>query len=82
MKINLPELTEMDRGYLLDRQKEGIDVAKLQEKYKGRKPIAVEKQLWMELLPIWKNMEISETEFMRRMGAVRVHFTGVLKLKL
>lgn len=68
MKINLPDLNELKRGYLLDRQKEGIAVAKLQEKYKGRKPIAVDKQLWTELLPLWKNGEISVTKFMRRMG--------------
>ena len=61
-------VAELERGYLLDRQKEGIAVAKLQGKYKGRKPIAVDEQLWAELFPIWKKGVISATEFMRRMG--------------
>lgn len=60
-------VAELERAYLLDRQKEGIAVAKSQGKYKGRKPITVDEQLWAELFILWKNGEISATEFMRRM---------------
>ena len=35
----LAALSEMERDILLERQKEGIALAKLQGKYKGRKPI-------------------------------------------
>ena len=31
-------VAELERGYLLQRQKEGIAIAKQQGKYKGRKP--------------------------------------------
>lgn len=67
-------VAELERGYLLDRQKEGIAIAKSQGKYKGRKPIAVDEQLWAELFPLWKNGEISATEFMRRMGISKSTF--------
>lgn len=67
-------VAELERGYLLDRQKEGIAIAKSQGKYKGRKPIAIDEQLWAELLPLWKNGEISATEFMRRMGISKSTF--------
>lgn len=67
-------VAELERGYLLDRQKEGIAVAKSQGKYKGRKPIAVDEQLWTELFPLWKKGKISATEFMRRIGISKSTF--------
>ncbi len=67
-------VAELGRGYLLDRQKEGIAVAKSQGKYRGRKPIAVNEQLWAELFPLWEKGEISATEFMRRMGLSKSTF--------
>ena len=67
-------VAELERAYLLDRQKEGIAVAKSQGKYKGRKPITVDEQLWAELFPLWKKGEISATEFMRRIGISKSTF--------
>lgn len=67
-------VAELERGYLLDRQKEGIAVAKSHGKYKGRKPIAVDEQLWAKLLSLWENREISATEFMRKMGISKSTF--------
>lgn len=67
-------VAELERGYLLDRQKEGIAVAKSQGKYKGRKPIIVDEQLWAELFILWKKGEISATDFMRRMGISKSTF--------
>lgn len=42
---------ELERGYILGCQREGIAIAKLQGKYIGRKVKAVNEQLWNELYP-------------------------------
>ena len=34
-------LSELERESILQRQREGIEIAKAEGKYKGRKPIAV-----------------------------------------
>ena len=61
-------VSELERGYLLDRQREGIAIAKGQGKYRGRKPIEVDEELWGRLYPKWQRGEITAAEFMRRMG--------------
>ncbi len=60
------------RGFNIS--KETIAIAKAQGKYKGIKPIAVDKQLWAELFLLWKSGEISAVEFMRRMGLSKSTF--------
>lgn len=61
-------VSELERGYLLDRQREGIAIAKTQGKYTGRKPITVDEDLWAKLYPKWQRGEVTAAEFMRRMG--------------
>jgi len=39
MLTNLGAVAELEREYILQRQREGIAIAKQQSKYKGRKPI-------------------------------------------
>ncbi len=75
-------VAELERGYLLDRQKEGIAIAKAQDKYKGRKPIAVDEQLWAELFLLWKNGEISAVEFMRKTGLSKSTFYRRVKTQI
>lgn len=58
-------LAELERGYILDRQKEGIEIAKKEGKYKGRKPIDVDNTLWESLYKQWKSKEITATKFMK-----------------
>lgn len=40
-------LSELERENILERQREGIEIAKAEGKYKGRKPIPVTKQFLM-----------------------------------
>lgn len=61
-------VSELERGYILDRQKEGIAIAKSESKYKGRKPIEIDEELWCRLYPNWGNGDITAAEFMRRVG--------------
>ena len=57
-------IAELERGYILDRQKEGIEIAKKEGKYKGRKPISVNNETWENLYKQWQAGEITATKFM------------------
>ncbi|MGN0598375.1 MAG: recombinase family protein [Oscillospiraceae bacterium] len=67
-------VAELERGYILDRQREGIAIAKSQGKYKGRKAKVVDEQLWGELYAKWVADEITAVEFMQRMGLSKSAF--------
>lgn len=57
-------IAELERGYLLDRQAEGIAVAKQEGKYQGRQPIQVDQELWENLFKQWEDKEITAVKFM------------------
>ena len=59
-------VAELEREYILQRQKEGIAVAKQNGIYKGRKPI--EHPKFNEVVKQWKNGNITATEAMRRLN--------------
>lgn len=61
-------VAELERGYILDRQREGIAIAKAQGKYKGKPKKQIDKRLWDELYAKWKAGEITAVEFMKRVG--------------
>lgn len=46
-------------------QKEGIEKAKKEGKYKGKSPIKVSKKDWEKLYRLWKKNEITATCFMK-----------------
>lgn len=54
-------INEFERMNLLERQKEGILIAKSLGKYKGRKPIPLPSN-WNDVYPIWKTREINGTQ--------------------
>lgn len=58
-------VAELEREYILQRQKEGIAIAKQNGVYKGRKPI--EHPKFREVVAIWKEGEITATEAMKRL---------------
>lgn len=58
-------VAELEREYILQRQKEGIAIAKEKGVYKGRKPI--EHPKFTEVVSIWKNGTITATEAMKRL---------------
>lgn len=59
-------VAELEREYILQRQKEGIAVAKQNGVYKGRKPI--EHPRFNEIVAIWKGGDITATEAMKRLN--------------
>ncbi len=59
-------VAELERAYILQRQQEGIAIAKSQGRYKGRKPI-VHPELH-SVVARWRSQEISAAEAMRRLN--------------
>lgn len=58
-------VAELEREYILQRQKEGIAVAKQNGVYKGRKPI--EHPRFNEIVSLWKGGDITAVEAMKRL---------------
>jgi len=59
-------VAELEREYILQRQKEGIAIAKEKGVYKGRKPIECPKLT--EVVSIWRSGEITAVEAMKRLN--------------
>ena len=59
-------VAELEREYILQRQKEGIAVAKQNGIYKGRKPI--EHPRFAEIVSLWQNGDITAVEAMKRLN--------------
>lgn len=58
---------ELEREQILQRQREGIEAAKLEGRCAGRPKITIQnKEEWDKLYGIWKNGEITAREFMKR----------------
>mgnify|MGYP001534023520 FL=1 len=58
-------VAELEREYILQRQREGIAIAKQNGVYKGRKPI--EHPRFNEVVSLWKSGTITATEAMKRL---------------
>ena len=58
-------VAELEREYILQRQKEGIAIAKAQGAYKGRKPI--QRPEFEQVVSIWREGRITAVEAMRRL---------------
>ena len=61
-------LAELEREQILERQREGIALAKAQGKYKGRKPIGYDKRDFTRYYKEWKSGEITAKYFMDKVG--------------
>lgn len=61
-------LAELERENILERQREGIEIAKSEGKYKGRKPVDVNEEKFKALCSKWRAGEITATTAMRELG--------------
>lgn len=73
MLTMIAAINEFERMNLLERQREGIAIAKKEGKYKGRKKIDYPKN-WEEVYPKWKNKEINGKKAMEMLGLKRTTF--------
>ena len=62
-------VAELEREYILQRQREGIAIAKAEGKYRGRKPI--ERSNFDAVEKLWRAGTISAAEAMRRLDMSR-----------
>ena len=60
-------LSQLEREQLKQRQREGIEIAKAQGKYTGRKPIPTDWMTFGQLYGEWRAKNITGRDFMRRM---------------
>jgi len=67
-------MAELEREQTLQRQKEGIAAAKAEGKYKGRKPIALDEQKFVEVYSRWRKNEITAAHAIKSLGVSRNTF--------
>lgn len=65
-------VAELEREYILQRQKEGIAIAKSEGKYKGR--TRKEYPDFDKIVGLWRNGKITATEAMKRLGMSKTNF--------
>ncbi len=68
-------VAELEREYILQRQREGIAIAKGQGKYTGRKPMPLPDN-FERVVARWRAGEITAAEAMRQTGLKPIHFTA------
>lgn len=61
-------LAELERESILERQREGIEIAKAAGKYKGRKPINIDTDNFKAVCARWRAGEITATAAMKELG--------------
>lgn len=67
-------MAQLERDTILERQAEGIAVAKANGKYRGRKPIAVNEDLFTEQYRLWKNGDTQPKYMIKKLGLDRSTF--------
>lgn len=67
-------MAQLEREQILQRQAEGIAIAKEEGKYKGRKPIEVDEVAFTEQYRAWKNEETSPKFAAKKLGISRATF--------
>lgn len=73
-------IAELERGNILQRQREGIEIAKKKGVYKGRKP--KELKGFDEIFEKWNNHQISTVEASRALGISRSTFYRKVNKKI
>ena len=67
-------LSSLEREQMLQRQAEGIAVAKQKGKYKGRKPKQIDRVKFDAMVNEWKNNKRTATSIMREFGITSTTF--------
>lgn len=72
-------IAEFERTNLLERQKEGIAIAKKAGKYKGRKPIEIEDERFKNLYSDYMKREITKVELAKELNISRPTLDRMIK---
>ena len=65
-------VAELEREYILQRQREGIEIAKTKGKYKGRKPISSPD--FDKVAAQWRRGELTAVQAMKQLGMSKATF--------
>ena len=71
-------IAEFERANMLERQREGIAIAKAEGKYKGRKEIEIDDN-FNNLYEQYKNREINKCEFAKKLNVSRPTLDKLIK---
>ncbi len=72
-------IAQFERQNLLERQREGIEIAKRNGVYKGRKPIEVNEVLWKANYERYMKRELNKSQFARILNISRPTLDKLLK---
>ncbi len=72
-------LAELERETILQRQREGIAIAKQEHKYKGRKPIPFDEDKVRAECKKWRNGEQTAVVTMNKLGIKQNRFYQIVK---
>lgn len=74
-------INEFERMNILERQAEGIAIAKREGKYKGRKPINIDDNVFEEQYNRYLNRELNKTELAKILNVSRPTLDKMIKEK-
>lgn len=60
-------MAELERDNILQRQREGIEIAKANGKYKGKPPMQIDERLFRSICKRWRSGEITATQAMKEL---------------
>lgn len=72
-------INEFERNVLLERQREGIAIAKQKGVYKGRKPIDIDDNIFLQAYNRYKTREINKTQMATELGVSRPTLNKMIK---
>ena len=61
-------LAELERESILERQREGIEIAKSEGKYKGRKPVDIDEEKFVAVCKKWRDGKMTATAAINELG--------------
>ena len=79
MVTMIAAINEFEREVILDRQREGIAIAKREGKYKGRQPKKIDQELFEELKAKYYRREINKVQWAKLLGVTRPTLDRILK---
>jgi DNA invertase Pin-like site-specific DNA recombinase len=81
MLTMIAAINQFERENLLERQREGIEIAKRQGRMKGR-PGIEKPENWDEVINLWRSRNITAREAMKRLNLKTTTFYKLLKAEL
>lgn len=79
MLTMIAAINQFERENMLERQREGIALAKAEGRFKGGQPKQIDKVLYNQLLEDYNSRKINKVEFAKKLGVSRPTLDKLLK---